>query len=292
MADLPEGYFELDGFRFGGAGFGPIFVARYDISAAQVRSQDAVNPVGDNTFFGRDYLTGPRWTFSFNVVAEEESSAAALDALEDLAEAFRKASKRNKPGQQSILRYTRGGRTRHVYGRARDLAFDPNGMLRQGVAIAEGFFQTADANYYAEEVTGLHLSFTPNPDGGLTLPSTFPLVLEASGERQGVTNIGGRKEAPFIAEIHGPILNPYIAGDGWVVELETSLAHDEWVQINTRLATVIKNNGESLGGTLSRFSRLAEARLQPGPDEFRFGGVDPTGTSFCKVIWSPVYYSL
>jgi len=91
-------------------------------------------------------------------------------------------------------------------------------------------------------------------------------------------------------QIHGPISNPTVSGPGWRLQLGYTLAHDQWVTINTRRNTVLRNDGANLAGRLSRTSRLANARLAVGQTEITFTGTDATATSWCELRWRPAYY--
>ena len=108
--------------------------------------------------------------------------------------------------------------------------------------------------------------------------------------------MGGTAPAPFVEVIHGPITNPWIAGPGWRFDFLTTLAYDQTLTVDTRpwAQTVLRNDGASLAGTLTRASTaLSDARLLPGGGAWlTFGGIDGTGTATCSVSWRPTYRSL
>lgn len=281
---LSDGDLELDGYPIGQDW--PVFVEGLDPGYPEVRSQDADNPVGDGRLFGRDFLTGPTWTL--DLVVNTGSSAEARQALGELVRRWRAA--RTVAGKESVLRYRVGGETRLVFGRPRNLAPDPAG-IDSGAITATGTFVCSDHLHYGDDQRTLaQLRLVPPPTGGFVAPFTAPIVTASTGELQGVIDdVGGDAPAPFTARIKGPVTNPYLTGDGWRIELRTTLAHDETVTIDTRKNTVLSNLRGSLGGTLTRYSRLAAARLLPGPDRVSFGGVDATGTATATITWRPAF---
>lgn len=286
MSDLKHGEFELDGYLFSGSTSAPLYVVGMGTGVAGTRTQDADNPVGDGRVFGRDYLSGPTWAFDFR--AGPGGVDAALSALAGVTKAWRSAPR--DPGDESVLRYGVGDRTRRVYGRARQFSQDPNLLYALGYSMAVGEFDVADHWHYADTAQQLTVTLIPGDAGGLVSPLVSPLTTVAGGQRQGLVSVTGDAPAPMEITFRGPVTNPKASSTGWQVALNTTIAYDQTVTVDTRRGTVLRNDGASLGGTLSRHTYLPEARLHPGSREIVFAGTDATGTASCTVAWRPTYY--
>lgn len=296
MADpvLTIGQFDLDGYTFGGEQDAVLVTpGGFDPGVTGWRTQDAENPVGDNYLFGRDRLTPGTWGFTLQTNKEDE--LGALGAMEKMAVKWRADNIRSTPGAVSTLRYNLGGATRRVYGRPRRWAPSIDTGLWRGVNSIVADFQLADTFYYADASRNIDMSILPGSTSGLKGPLTGKLSTLLAGERaRSVADIGGTAPAPFVAVIYGPIQNPWLSEDGWKLELNATLAYDQYVVIDTRpwANTVLRSDGASLAGALSRTSRLSTARLKPGGANLRFGGKDATGTSHVAIAWRPTYYSI
>lgn len=287
MSTLAHGDFELNGYKFSGNPDSPLYVVGLGLGVVAVRDQDVDNPVGDGRIFGQDRESGPTWAFEFRV-----GPGAVDDTLAELARvtrAWRTAPR--GPGQESVLRYAVGNRTRRIYGRPRSLAPDPTLLHSLGYLAASGEFVTADGYHYADEVDSVRLSLIPGNAGGLVSPLVSPLTTVAGGQRQGIVQVAGDASTPMEITFYGPITNPGVSSTGWSIRLNASLAYDQSVTLDTRRGTVRRNDGANLAGSLSRTSYLPDAQLRPGNREIIFTGTDATGTSSCAVSWRPAYYS-
>lgn len=296
MADpvLEEGTFSLDGYKFGGAN-DPVVVVPggFDPGVTNWRTQDADNPLGDAMRFGRDRLSPATWGFTLQT--NLDTSTQALDAIEEIETVWKGDATRATPGAVQTLRYNLGGRTRRVYGRSRRFAPTISPLTFQGVSGALADFQKADTLHYDDTEYVVDISILAGRASGIKSPLIGPLTTVAGGDRiDTIQEVGGNAPAPFIAIIYGPISNPYIEGPGFFVKLNTTLAYDQYAVIDTRpwAQTVIRNDGVSLGGKLSRLSRLTTARLNPGSASIKFGGTDLTGRAKCRFSWRPTYNSL
>lgn len=286
MSTLAHGDFELNGYKFSGNPDSPLYVVGLGLGVVAVRDQDVDNPVGDGRIFGQDRESGPTWAFEFRV-----GPGAIDDTLAEMARvtrAWRTAPR--GPGQESVLRYAVGNRTRRIYGRPRGLAPDPTLLHSLGYLAASGEFVTADGYHYADTTNSVQLSLIPGDAGGLVSPLVSPLTTVAGGQRQGLVAVEGDAPAPMEVTFKGPISNPGVSSTSWSIRLNTSLAYDQSVTIDTRKGTVRRNDGASLAGNLSRTSYLPDARLLPGSRELVFSGTDATGTATCTVAWRPTFY--
>lgn len=288
MAVLNDGDFELDGFVFSGHRDTAVYVRTFSPGAAVTRAQDAVNPVGENMFFGRDHRTPGQWAFGLRI--NEGDFAGAIREFGILAASWQTTA-RTTPGAQSVLRYKRAGENRRVYGRARNLTPDLQYAYVAGIVDAEVAFDPSDCWHYADAPRSLALSLIPGNARGLIAPLIAPLTTIAGGTRQGVIeDAGGDGPAPYWVTFKGPITNPVARVSGQEIGLLATLAYDQSVTVDTRLMTARRNDGANMAGALTRRTRLIEARINPGPAEITFTGTDATGTSSCTVSWRPVFH--
>lgn len=287
MAVLQDGDFELDGYLFSGSRRRPLYVQGVELAAAKGREQDVFNPIGEDLLFGRDYRTAPQWGFKLRV--GHGGAEATLANLAALTRAWN--AKAPVPGAESVMRYAAAGRTRLVYGRARELSPEIGQVFDLGRVVADAKFQPRDPWYYDDEVQSVTVGLVPVSSGGLLSPLVSPLTTIAGAQRQGLITVGGDAPAPVEVVFKGPITNPRAESSGWQVGLNATLAYDHTVTVNTRTGTVTRNDGASLGGTLTRRTYLPQARLQPGAREIIFSGTDQTGTATCTVRWRNTFYS-
>lgn len=293
MADLEVGQFELGGITFGGEA-DKVLVTAVEPGSASTRSQDVDNPLGDSIIFGRDRLAPGNWQFTLQT--NTDTTGQGLAAMELLAAQWRGDYYRTNPRWVDTFRYNLGGGfTRRIYGRPRRWAQSVTDMTFRGVSEAVCDFQPVDAYTYDDTLRTIDVSIVPGITSGVKSPLKGRLTTLLAGEAaRSITDIGGTAPAPFVAVIYGPIRDPWISEDGWKIQLNTTLAYDQWVAIDTRPwgGTVLRNDGASLAGSLTRTSRVSQARLKPGGARFKFGGKDSTGSSHCSLAWRPTYYSI
>lgn len=288
MAVLQDGDFELDGYLFSGSRRRPLYVQGFSIEPARTRVQDVANPMAPELRQGRDQRTPPLWRFGFRV--GHGGAAVTLADLAGLTTAWNALTA--VPDAESVLRYAIAGRTRRVYGRAREMSPDFSMVYDLGRVVATGDFHPRDVWLYDDEMQSLTVSLIPTSTRGLKSPLKAPLTTAQGAQRQGQVTIGGDAPAPVELEFKGPIINPVASSTGWEVGLNLTLAYDQTVTVNTRTGTVRRNDGANLAGVLTRRTYLPEARMKPGARELIFAGTDPTGTATCTMRWRNTYQSL
>lgn len=286
---LEHGQFALDGHVFGEG---------HDVYAAHVthggqawRTNDVPNPVGHNLWMGSDYSDLAPITFDLKVTGDDPATAAL--ALERFSGIWRAAGKRG-PGDESVLAWGMHGRTRRVYGRPRTFTSEDGDLYVLETAIGEAKFQPNSPNVYQDTARELLLAITPGDAGGFVFPVEFPWGTTIAGRRDGIIPDGGgtvpTDDVTFT--VRGPIARPKITGLGWEIALDTTLAWDQQITISIRRRTVLRENGGSAAGSLSRRTRLADITIPPGPSEIAFIGEDTTGTSQLLVQWRPAFESI
>lgn len=285
---MKDGEIEVGGYTTGPDL--PVFVTQLDVGALTPIVQDQQNPNGDNLFFGRDYVSPPVWKLAF-CVGEGTGPGEALAALARLQRAWRTAVDMRVPGAVTTLSYGAAGRTRRVYGRPRNFTPSVTENIEDGNVVATAEFALADTYHYANELSSLTVDLIPGNAGGLISPLLSPMTTVAGGKRQGLIVVGGDAPTPVTVDFKGPVRNPVASSTGWEIGLRASLAYDQTVTVNVREGTVLRNDGASLGGSLTRNTYLPEARLLPGNREIIFEGIDPTGTASCKVSWRSAFES-
>jgi hypothetical protein len=282
---LLDGEFDLGGYVMGDTR--PVYVEEFDPGANTLGVQDVDNPAGNDRRFGRDKRYGSSW--AFGLVINQKTQAGAATVASDLERVW--APEKYKPGEVVALRYGFAGRTRLVYGRPRRYAAPSLYGAKNGIVRVSTDFLRADAFHYDDDVRFARLDMHGGRSGGLKGPLKGSLKTVAGGVRQGVIPaVGGDASTPPLIKIQGPIANPSVWGNGWWVELATSLKFDQSVTIDTRMGTVLRNDGANLGGTLSRRSRLPNVRMKPGSASLSFRGQDLSGTSHAIVEWRPAFY--
>ena len=290
MADLANKQFELAGVQWGSNL--PIYIedGGFDPGTAEPRSQSVPRPMGDGSLFGVDYMGAPTWAWNFAVNMTTEGSA--LDTLGSLTTAWRNNAGRIVPGSSLPLRYNLGGRTRRVYGRPRRISVKMDDDIDAGHIPGVMDFELEDHLHYDDVEQSIVLTLVNASTGGWVFPNTFPIFTEGSSSRQGSINVDGDALTHFQAVIQGPVSAPSLVGSGWAFDLSSSLTAGQSVTVDTRTATVLRNDGASLAGALSRRSKVGRARLRPGGQELVFTGADPTGSARCTVKWRPANHSL
>ena len=290
---LGNGEFALNGFRFG-CGHPNIGVSTLQATSIRWRVQDQPNPVGDNILVGRDY--GDPQPIKLGVFFSGDTAEEVAQAAAEFANAWATAQAR-KPGEDSVLEIGVHGRTLRAYGRPRDLDIDDTDIFAQRHAEGTAIFDRSDMLFYGDPDNGgggqVTLSITPPQAQGLVFPVVFPWGTFKGGERQGVVvNAGLRPTQDVTITINGTVTNPVVSGDGWEIQLNTSLAYDRSVTIDARNRTVTRDDGVSLAGTLTRKSRLDQIVVPPGSSEFFFRGTSVDGSATATIRWGSAHTSL
>lgn len=292
MALLLEEQFELDGYVFGGIhGYHRRVTtvgSGIDPGSVGITTQDAALPGRDGSIFGRDTLSAPEWGLTLAVRSD-------LDVWEELAGlvAQWRPSTNRRPGEMSVLRYRRNGRSYRMYGRPRKIDLKPAARKNDEFQQVEATFQLAEPVQYLETpqqgANIVDLTLLPtDTSGGLVWPALVPFEFRAgSNTRVGGASVVGTAPTPFTVTITGPVTGALsrirLAGAGWEITSSATVAPGQRLVIDTRAQT-IQLDGVNVPGTLGRRSRL-NARLSPGVQTLTFAGSDPSNTAKARFEW-------
>lgn len=291
MIELNDGEWELGGVVAGSTRDYDVIVLDAAPGNPVWVNNDRDVPGSEQRNFGADTEHGPTWTFEFLISTDDGPSARA--ALRALTAAWKPRAQLRTAGAVETLRYRAAGQTRRLYGRPRGFAPSDWSGIDQGIIVATSQFVTADPYHYDDQTRDTSLTIFAAPAAGFSFPVTFPFTTTPGGTRQGViADTGGTAPTPARITFYGPISNPRLDGNGWSVGLDTAIAADKWVTIDTRTRTVLHADGGSYAGYLTRGTWLRDVRLNPGPEDIAFRGADPTGTARVVIEWNPAHETL
>ncbi len=288
---LQDQQFEIDDVTFGGAEDG-VKLDGFDPGQAAVEDQDSLNPQSGGRQFGRTILRGPLW--SFNMVTDGGVTggfAAASDAAERLALAWRQPIIHGPPDRLQPLRYNLGGRTRRVYGQGRKFDMGVAPLSFSGTAPLDATFQLWGNGYFDDVLSQVEIPIVPPTSGGLVAPLLAPLTTGgATVWRTGACVVGGTIPTPATITFHGPISAPWVRGRGFYLKYDFGLASDQTLTVETmNHLHAFDNFGRNLTSKLSPQTRMGNAMLRPGAEFVTFGGSDITGTARAIVSWRNAY---
>lgn len=287
---MKHGEFEINGYRFG-AGH-PIRIRGLQTQGLRWRPQDQDNPIGDGMNFGVDYATPNDLQLQIRVHGNNPDERFA--ALEEFRTAWQSDPSRSTSGALSVLRYARAGKTRRVYGRPRGDDVDEGALWSYQLAEGTASFTRSSHLFFDDHAQqSARLTLHASETGGLVFPIVFPWGTLPGGPRRGQVHVGGSAPAPATVLIHGPVTDPVVTSGGWQVGFTgMRLAYDQSVTVDAMAGTVLRSDGASLAGKLTRNTFLADVRMRPGAQEITYQGDDPTGTSWAEVSWHPATTSI
>lgn len=231
-------------------------------------------------------------TWVFEGFIDRETDVEALSSLAQLRQVWT----RKRPTKENVaLRYALAGRTRRVYGKPTrwDHAID-NRILGGGGGVSFEF-ATADHLHYDDVEQSRVLPIVAASIGGFEAPFIAPWqsAFQSFSDRM-VARVGGDRAAPFVAAFTGPIAGAYLQGGDWRIELDTTLAHGDVLEVDTRPWSYgVRLNGAPGGGLLAGTTTgLSRARLNQNGETISFGGTDLTGTATATITWRSAWSSV
>jgi hypothetical protein len=283
--DVVSPEFELGGYRIGGPS-GEWDVVEWDAGELQQQAQDEV--LDGRTLFGRDTAIPPIWVLQLRANASDEQGAQTQAA--NLASAWRPAQL-EMPGADVALRYRYLGRWRRIYGRPRQIGVPSTGPLSwAGRSEVPAAFQLSEALHFDDAEQSVSLTSIPPTVGGLVAPIVAPITTAKNSEvAAGSIAVGGDTETPLRVVFRGPITDPWMTVGGVRIALSGRIAAGQTVTVDARARTVLRQDGGSVAGMLSRTARMGQLRLPPGTHAVRYGG---TGTARATVAWRNAWRTL
>src|SRR5699024_8878476 len=247
-------------------------------------------PVADGRLFARNSVTPDTMVLTLQTFAE--SRAEARKNVRELASAWRWSEHSATPGKFTSLSFTMDGEAGVLFGRPRTFAANVSGVeFDSGHAEATVEFVPMSVIIFdsATPSQSLHISILPNQSLGLMFPAEAPFFFEGEQtQRQGQVVNDSFVPVPFRVKFNGPVTNPAVTSTvgGWRIELNTSIAYDQTIIVDTMAQTVTReSDGASFAHVLTYDSDLS-APLSPGGQEVVFSGRDTTNTASVDVSWS------
>jgi hypothetical protein len=292
--ELPELSYELDGDFVFGTGT-PWIATNVDYGTTGIETNDTPTPRDDGIMFGRDFVRGPVITFDVAVVPEYPiygNGVEAQDLWGQFKSKWRAQKVKKTPGAMSMLRLSRGGRIRRVYGRTRHCDPRPERDVN-GWWIGTADFQQFDDLFYSDEERVNTVTILPPQAGGYYVPPDDPWSSIGVSYEPGVIHVGGTDPAWMTFLIRGPIQRPVIEVVGhWAIGLNLILHPGEWVGIDSRpwQRGVRTSSGIDIGGALLPGSPVLSAvKLDPGAYEVILRGTSDAGTASMTCAWRESY---
>lgn len=289
MHPLRDGSISLNGLTV--QDFTDIVLTSMDPGVESVETSDIPNPVFDDVYMGVDMFRPPTWTFGIDV--KGGTQAEMLANVGKVKQAWRNPDTAKRGGATTELHYQIAGRERLVYGRPRRFASNPTSRIWERGAAIDCDFQLSDPLHYEAGWRNEKLTIVPPEIRGLKEPLKEPLSTMSGAIRQGIIeDTDGDAPTPFLIDIHGPIVNPWVSINGHRYGLRMTLGENQWLRIDSREG-VASEGGRSILSLMDDRIRLKGVRLPPNRQvEVSFGGIDPTGRANATYWWRPAYYSI
>ncbi|MFE4421317.1 phage distal tail protein [Streptomyces sp. NPDC056817] len=269
------------------------------VGAPGRRTADVDNPTDDGGFPGVD-LFGTR-TLSIEAgIRSPADPAKALDLLAQLEEVTGDDKVRKTAGALAVLRAKMPGRpVKRVYGRWRRVEAISMSQAVYGWIPLTLEFAATDPRWHADDSQALTLPLDISDDSqGFKAPVVAPITTGVSNpsQRPGwVLNNGNASAWPTV-RIDGPVTNPkvWVVETGRYLQLNTTLAVGEWIEIETRPGTrwVLRNGSGNAAPALTAGSRLDLFQIPPKRSEIRWTATDYTNTCRLTLSWRDAYKAL
>ncbi|MFE2578859.1 phage distal tail protein [Streptomyces sp. NPDC059378] len=298
MTPLSDYQFDVGGMVIGTGTLLPVSEVT-GLGAPELRTADVDNPTDDGGFPGVD-LFGMRTVQIEAGIRTPADPAAGLDLLARLQQVTGADSIRKTAGARAMLRTKLPGRdTKCLFGRWQRV--EPVSMAQAVYGWIPMLleFAATDPRWHADQVQSLVLPLDISDDSqGFTAPVVAPITTGVShpSERPGwVANNGDVATWPTV-RFEGPVTNPkvWIVETGRYLELQTSLAAGEWIDIETRPGTrwVLRNGTGNAAPVLTSGSRMDLFQIPPKTSEIRWTATDYTNTCRLTVSWRDAYTGL
>lgn len=254
--------------------------------------QDQENPSTGATAFGRDRLLGPTWAFDLHV--NESDVPSALSSLGEFKAAWRAKEIRETPGAVLPLRYRIGDRYRKIYGRPRRLAAPPDNKILSGYIPITADFKCVDGYTYDDVEQSTTMTLNGGTSGGFIFPVVFPSSTIPTTLSTENIFVGGDADTYPVVRFTGPVTNPSLELDDWIMSLQVNIEAGDYVEVDLRpwAKTALLNGVTSVAGTLGRRQYMKKMKFSPGPKGLTFRGTSAFNTATCTVRWANAHNSI
>ncbi|WP_063734395.1 phage distal tail protein [Streptomyces sp. RTd22] len=269
------------------------------LGAAELRTQDVLNPADDGAFPGVD-LYSPRTVRIEAGIRAAGDPATALDKLAEIEAVAADTAIRRTAGALAQLRLRWPGRaTKVLFGRIRRAEAVSTSQVIHGWIPLDLEFTALDPRMHDDEISSVILPLDiSHSGGGFKAPVVAPITtgIATPETRPGwLINEGDTGAWPSI-RITGPVANPRIVHveTGRVLNLDITLGTGERIDIETRPGTrwVLRNGSGNAAPALSGASRLDLFQIPPGRSEIRWTASDYTNTTRLTVSWRSAWIAL
>lgn len=263
--------------------------------AYALRTSDQAIPNEDGWTMGVDQLEPGSWRFKLFV--NQDTEGEALDALEELAAAWRGDAYRKQPGKATALRYRLNNRTRLIYGRPRRFEAPLSAAYTSGAILITADFQALSDLFFDDSEEYLDVAFREPTTGGFVTPVTAPVSTEQSGVEYGPYEfyVAGVQATPAMVDFVGPLNDAGLLIDGVpFIQFQQDIPAGVTVTVDARpwVRSVRRSDGGGAAGLLSPRSRMPKMTLEPGVHSATLLGSTPTGTGYARVRWRRAYPSV
>jgi hypothetical protein len=257
-------------------------------AAAGRRTDDQPNPLGDGISMGQEYMDPGTW--QFKLFTNCDSEAAALEALSELAVAWRGDTYRMLPNTVTTLRYRIANRIRCVFGRPRKFDAPLGAEYLSGQIKVTTDFQTVSDLFFDDNEESLEVTFREPETGGFTSDFVAPISTESSGVTDGPFPfvVGGELATPTVVDFIGPLDRPGLEIDGEpYIQFLKDVPANITITVDPRpwINSVIRSGGGGAAGMISPRSRMPNMQLAPGSHSATLLGSTPTGTGHARIRW-------
>ncbi|GAA1323753.1 hypothetical protein ACFSWE_09580 [Leucobacter albus] len=251
-----------------------------EVGTVEIETDDQSLPRADGIVMGEDFYGAQ--TVSFDLSLRPEQGKPVADLLGELRHFWRAPSHRNVGGKTVELRSPSG---RSTFGRPRRFSPNRDNEKHDHITVDADFESVSDL-WFGASGSAL-VSLVPPLGRGLVAPLVEPLTIQGAAQNAQGFTVGGEEPAYPVIVFRGPITNPSLHGDGWVVRVRGTLAYDETLTVDTRpWVRSLSLNGRPVAGMLMpSSSRLRDVTLSPGFHSVQLRGTDITGTASALILW-------
>lgn len=276
---LRENQYQIGDVLFGNGT--PIRVSTFQPGGYEVTPNDRNMEKSDELSFGFDMLTPQPIAFEMSVIDNFDINRgpdyavpgweSGPELLERLGKEWRADSIRKTWNSQKSITYKKNGPEKVIFGRPRKMTVTPGRKGGEFIPVVAEFMPVDTLAYSSQ----MFSAFAGNGQ-------TSHIVRQGGGARTWVQIL-----------IAGPATNPKVVIGDWQVEIQSSIAVSQLIEVNSYpwQRRVIDSTGQYLSAKLIGDSAyMDEMRIPPNETtDFTFTCTGATGTTQCYVFWREAY---